>query len=121
MPPKATTFRIDPPVQAALEMLSKTLKRPMNQLVNEAVRAYVARRSAEVARDLEATLARLRAYREQDPDFEDAIEQVANAEAQLGQDDPTEGEIVIGTLIDGRLIEETPGPVQAEIDRLLHG
>lgn len=122
MPPKATTFRIDPSVQAALETLSKTLKRPMNQLVNEAVKAYVARRSAEVERDLEATLARLRAYRERDPDFEEAIERVAKAEAQFGKDDPTEGEVVFGTLIDGQLIEkEAPGPVQAEIDRLLHG
>ncbi len=51
-------------------MLGKTLNRPMNQLVNEALRAYAGRRSAEIERDLEATLTRLRAYREQDPDRE---------------------------------------------------
>jgi len=117
---KATTFRIEPVTQAALEALSKTLKRPMNQLVNEAVKQYVARRSVEVERDLEETLERLRAYRELDPDFQRAIDRVAKAESEIGREDPAEGELVLGTLIDGRLRDE-PGPVQAEIDQLLHG
>lgn len=121
MLPKATTYRIDPPIQAALENLSKTLKRPMNQLVNEAVRAYVKHRSELLEKDLETALARLRAYRQSDPDFEDAIERVAKAEAQSGKDDPAEGTMVVGTLVNGQLVEEEPGPVQSEIDRLLHG
>ena len=47
---KATTFRMEPAVQAALETLAKTIRRPMNQLVNEAVKDYVTRRGAEVER-----------------------------------------------------------------------
>jgi hypothetical protein len=53
---KPTTVRIEPLAQAALENLSRVLKRPMNQLVNEAVKDYVDRRSREVEYDLEATL-----------------------------------------------------------------
>jgi predicted transcriptional regulator len=45
---KATTYRIDPVVQTGLSTLSKVLGRPQNQLVNEAVRDFVARRSREV-------------------------------------------------------------------------
>jgi hypothetical protein len=43
-----------------LENISRVLKRPMNQLVHEAVKDYVRRRSGEVERNLELTLASLR-------------------------------------------------------------
>src|SRR6476659_1002525 len=69
---KATTYRIDPIVQVGLSTLSRVLGRPQNQLVNEAVRDFVARRSREVEMDLEATLEALRAYRQSDPNFERA-------------------------------------------------
>jgi predicted transcriptional regulator len=87
---KATTYRIDPSVQAGLSTLSKVLGRPLNQLVNEAVRDFVARRSKEVAMDLEATLEGLRAYRKSDPNFERAIADYVDAEASL-KEDPAEG------------------------------
>ena len=92
---KATTVRIDPLVQAALENLSRVLKRPMNQLVNEAVKNYVERRSREVEHNLEATLTSLRAYRKRDPHFQTAIAASVDAEAQLGKDDPAEGKVVV--------------------------
>jgi len=87
---KATTFRIDPAVQAHLSELSKVLGQPLNQLVNEAVRDFVFRRSQEVEADLEATLEKLRAYRESDPRFARAIADYVDAEASLGED-PAEG------------------------------
>jgi len=87
---KATTYRIDPVVQAGLSTLSKILGRTQNQLVNEAVRDFVARRSKEVEADLEATLERLRAYRKSDPNFERAIADYVDAEASL-KEDPAEG------------------------------
>jgi len=121
---KATTFRIDPPAQAALEHLSRVLKRPMNQLVNEAVKDYVDRRGREVERDLEGTLAKLRAYRQRDPLFERAIERAVDAEARMGESDPAQGKVVIGELVDGQLVEpphaQGAGPVQAEVHRLLN-
>ena len=81
-----------------LAVLVVTLKRPMNQLVNEAVQDFVDRRSREVEHDLEATLTKLRAYRQRDPHFVQAIAAIADAEARVGKNDPAEGTVVIGNL-----------------------
>jgi len=119
---KASTFRIAPPVQSALETLSRVLKRPMNQLVNEAVRDYVERRSLAAERDLELTLARLRAYRKRDPHFKAAIGAVVEAEAAYGTEDPAEGKVVVGKLVDGKLVESIDGtsPLRTDIRRILN-
>jgi predicted nucleotidyltransferase/predicted transcriptional regulator len=61
--PKATVYRLDPDAQAALAHLGKLMGRPMNKLVNEAVRDYLLR-TTQKERDIEGTLASLRAYRE---------------------------------------------------------
>lgn len=106
---KATTFRIDPVVQSGLSTLSKVLGQPQNQLVNEAVRDFVARRSREVERDLEVTLGALRAYRKSDPGFERAIEDYIDAEASL-KEDPAEGQRA-----------EDVGPAQKRVLELLNG
>ena len=62
---KASIFRLDADTQAALTHLSRLLGRPMNKLVNEAVRDYLLKTSLK-ERELEGTLASLRAYRERD-------------------------------------------------------
>ena len=104
---KATTYRIDPVVQSGLSTLSKVLGRPQNQLVNEAVRDFVARRSREVETDLEATLEALRAYRKSDPNFDRAIADYVDAETSL-KEDPAEGKRV------------DPGPTQKRVLELLN-
>ena len=109
MATKASTHRLDPDVQAALNHLSKVLRRPKNRLMNEAVKLYVQQRGREVERELETTLRALRAYRQKDPDFEKAIDTFVNAEAELAAEDPLEGRAVAST-----------GKVQAEIRDLLH-
>lgn len=106
---KATTYRIDPAVQAGLTLLSKVLGRPQNQLVNEAVRDFVVRRSREVELDLEATLESLRVYRKSDPNFERAIADYVDAEASL-KEDPAEGQRTVDI-----------GPAQARVLELLNG
>lgn len=105
---RATTYRIDPVVQAGLSTLSKILGRTQNQLVNEAVRDFVARRTREVEMDLEATLEALRAYRRSDPDFERAIADYVDAEASL-KEDPAEGQRA-----------EDVGPAQKRVLELLN-
>jgi hypothetical protein len=120
MPNKATTVRLEPALQRGLETLSKVLKRPMNQLINEALHDYVSSRSHDVAQDLSKTLSELRAYRRRDPGFKAAIATAAKAESEHGQSDPLDGEVVIGELVDGRVVEKA-GPVEAEIHQLLHG
>ena len=120
MPNRATTVRLEPTLQQGLETLSKVLKRPMNQLINEALRDYVSRRSHEVEQDLDQTLKALRAYRRRDPSFKSAIAAAAKAEAEHHQNDPLDGKVVIGEFIDGQVTREI-GPVEAEIRQLLHG
>ncbi len=110
------TLRIDAKERAALQVLSKVEGRPINQLLNEAIKVYLSRRGRK-ERDLEANLADLRAYRKQDPGFRRAI--AAFVEAEVALDDPLEGEPIEGQFVEGRL---TPtGPVQSKIREILGG
>jgi uncharacterized protein len=63
MPSKATLFRLDPDAHSALVQLGKLLGRPMNKLINEAVRAYLLNTS-QAESEVRETLASLSAYRE---------------------------------------------------------
>lgn len=89
----ATTFRIDPVVKEGLSKLSKLKHQSLNQLANEAIKEFVARRTLEVVDELESTLEDLRAYRKSDPNFERAIAAFAEAEITV-KHDPAEGRVV---------------------------
>jgi predicted transcriptional regulator len=89
----ATTFRIDPVLKEGLSKLSRLEQRSLNQLANQAIREFVARRVVEVEDDLKSTLEDLRAYRERDPNFERAIAEFVEAEV-TAKDDPAEGRVV---------------------------
>ena len=106
--PKATTFRLDPPVQQALLLLQAVLKKPMNRLVNEAMQGFIEKRSAELESDLLQILARVRRCRRSDPQFEKAIAEFVEAEASLGADDPVEGHT-----------QRKAGPAQSMVRKLL--
>jgi predicted transcriptional regulator len=93
---RATTFRIDEVSQEGLSLLSKLSGRSSNQLVNEAIKEFVAKRSLEIEDDLKATLADLRAYRLRDPNFDAALAKAAEIEASV-TDDPAEGKVVTET------------------------
>ena len=110
----AFTLRIDAEERAALEDLSKVERRPVNQLLNEAVRSFLLRRRPK-ERSLEASLERLRAYRERDPEFRRARKAFVEAEASM--EDPLEGELIEGQLINGRV--EPLGPAQSKIREIL--
>jgi hypothetical protein len=108
------TLRIDPGERAALGNLSKIEGRPINQLLNEAIKIYLSRRGRK-ERGLEATLADLQAYRKQDPGFRRAISALVEAEASL--EDPLEGEPVAGDFVEGQF--RPAGPVQSKLRELL--
>jgi predicted transcriptional regulator len=108
------TLRIDAEERAALKNLSKVEGRPINQLLNEAIKGYLSRRGRK-ERSLEANLAALRAYRKQDPGFQRAIAAFVEAEASL--EDPLEGEPMEGQFVEGQL--KPAGPVQSKIRELL--
>jgi predicted transcriptional regulator len=108
------TLRIDAEKRAALESLSKIERRPINQLLNEAIENYLRLRGRK-ERSLEANLAGLKAYRKRDPGFRRAIAAFVEAEASL--EDPLEGEPIMGSLVEGEL--KPAGPVQSKIRALL--
>jgi predicted transcriptional regulator len=89
----ATTFRIDPVLKEGLSKLSRLEQRSLNQLANQAIKEFIARRMVEVEDDLESTLEDLRAYRKRDPNFERAIAEFVEAEI-AAKDDPAEGRVV---------------------------
>ena|SRR6267154_314212 len=114
MPRIAFTLRIDPEERAALKNLSKVEGRPINQLLNEAIKSYLSRRGRK-EHNLEANLAALREYRKKDPGFQRAIDAFVEAEAVIK--DPLEGEPIDGEFIDGQF--KPAGPVQSMIRDLL--
>lgn len=109
MPRIPFTLRIDPEERAALENLSKIEGRPVNQLLNEAIKLYLNRRGQK-ERVLETNLAKLRAYRQRDPGFRHAAAAFVEAEATL--EDPLEGEPI-------EVAEKPAGPVQRKIREIL--
>jgi predicted transcriptional regulator len=108
------TLRIDAEERGALESLSKVEGRPINQLVNEAIKSYLSRPGRN-ERSLEASLKGLKAYRKRDPGFERAISAFVEAEASV--EDPLEGEPIEGQLGEGP--PQPTGPVQSKIRELL--
>jgi hypothetical protein len=107
---KATTYRLEPRFQKGLALLGTITRKPANRMVNEAVGAYLASRTAEVEADLETTLRRVREYRSADSDFESAIEEFVQAEAVLAGEDPAEGEAA-----------PAAGPSQKMVRKILRG
>lgn len=105
---RATTVRLDPVLHNGLALLQQVLKKPLNRLVNEAVRRYVERRSAEVEIDLKEILDRVRAYRRSDLDFDAMWDAFIDAEVRYGAKDPVEG---------GK--QKNAGPAQAMVRELL--
>ena|SRR5579859_2740135 len=108
------TLRIDPEERAALENLSKVVRRPINQLLNEAIKMYLSQRGRK-ERSLEDSLAGLREYRKKDPGFRGAVAAFVEAEASL--EDPVEGTAVEGQFVKGEF--KSAGPVQSKIRDLL--
>ncbi len=106
-------LRMQPEERAALETLSKIEGRPINQLLNEAIKIYLRRRGKK-ERSLEATLARLREYRKKDPDFRRA--DAAFVEAEVTLDDPLEGDVINE---DSAVKSRPAGPVQRKVREVL--
>jgi hypothetical protein len=105
----AFTLRMGTEEHAALESLSELEGRPINQLLNEAIKTYLSRVGGKERR-LEANLARLRTYRKLDPAFGKAIAAFVEAEATL--EDPIEGHPVSEAA-------DSEGPVQSKLRELM--
>ena len=108
------TLRIDQEERTALEHLSEVEGRPVNQLLNEAIKIYLSHQGSKEA-SLEVNLSALQKYRKRDPGFEGAIAAFVDAEA--GIEDPLEGKPVDGQFVEGQF--QSAGPVQSKIRELL--
>jgi predicted transcriptional regulator len=105
--PKATTVRLQAELLAGLALLQRILKKPMNRMINEAVRSYVEHQSSQVEADLQQVLERVKAYRRSDPGYRKLWAEFVDAEARYGKDDPVEGRI------------KSAGPVQTRVRDIL--
>ena len=114
MPQIAFTLRIGAEERNALKHLSKIEHRPINQLLNEAIKSYLHQRG-EKERSLEASLADLRAYRKKDTGFRRAIAAVVEGEATVK--DPLEGEPFEEPEVGGS--SKSSGPVQDKLRGVL--
>ena len=110
----AFTLRMDTQERNALKHLSKIEGRPMNQLLNEAIKGFL-RQKGRKERSLEASLEGLDAYRKQDPGFKRAI--AAFVEAEASMKDPLEGEPVEEADLGNSV--KPAGPVQSKVREVL--
>lgn len=97
-----------------MKNLSKIEGRPINQLLNEAIKGYL-RRKGRRERSLEATLQNLEAYRKKDPAYKRAIAAFVDAEASVK--DPLEGEPFEES--DPQDSTKPTGPVQSGVREVL--
>jgi len=92
---KASTVRLNPNLQSALDKISGHLGKTKNKIVNEALADYLEKSGYQLRNDIDGTLQELRAYRSKDPSFESDIERFAAAESAHAKDDAHEGSIVM--------------------------
>lgn len=107
------TLRIDVEEREALENLSEIERRPINQLLNEAIKNYL-RQRGQKERGLETSLAGLKAYRKKDRGFRRAIKAFVEAEASVK--DPLEGKPIEGLFED---TSKPAGPVQSKVREVI--
>lgn len=88
---RAKTLRLIPEFEEGLALLRRTLGKPVNKMVNEAVGEYIEKRTAEIETDLTGVLEQIKAYRRADPHFRRDLDGFVNAEAAHGAADPMEG------------------------------
>ncbi len=120
----AFTLRIETAERNALKSLSKVEGRPINQLLNEAIKAYLGQKGRK-ERALHDDMKRLEAYRKKDPKFGRAI--AAFVEAEVATPDPLEGEPFEETeealkssgTSTGTSTAKSTGPVQSKVREVL--
>jgi hypothetical protein len=110
------TLRIDVEEGKALKNLSKIEGRPVNQLLNDAIKSYL-RRQGEEERRLEATLKSLNAYRKKDSGYKRAL--VAFVEAEATVNDPLEGTPVEDSG-NSKAVKKAAGPLQSKIQSVIN-
>ncbi len=113
-PPKATkasTVRLNPNLQSALDTISGHLGKTKNKIVNEALADYLEKSGFQLRNDIDGTLQKLRAYRSKDPNYNADIERFAKDESAHAAKDAHEGSVQI----------KSKQSLSHEIQELIHG
>jgi len=110
----AFTLRIDSQERNALKHLSKIEGRPINQILNEAIKIFLRQKGRKEC-SLEASLDSLDSYRKKEQGFKRAIAALVDAEATLK--DPLEGEPFEET--DFENSAKPTGPVRSRVREVL--
>lgn len=87
------TVRAEKRLSDQLAIISKHRGMTKNKLIAQVLHQFASKETLVVQEELESALSLLKKYREADPDFEQAIDDVARAELSTGND-PAEGEQV---------------------------
>jgi hypothetical protein len=106
---KTMSVRLRAELRASLEAFRLLKNVPVNKIINQAVAEYVDRETRAIAEGTKDVLAKLRRYREVDPDFDKAIRRTAEAESKNAANDPVEGVVV----------QEFEGPATKKVRSLL--
>jgi len=108
---RAKTLRLTPEYEEGLALLRRTLGKPVNKMVNEAVGEYIEKRTAEIETDLTGVLEQIKAYRRADPHFAHDLDGFVKAEAARGAADPVEGVVYDVEPPSAKAKAAKPGPV----------
>ncbi|MBI3490263.1 MAG: hypothetical protein HY047_00440 [Acidobacteria bacterium] len=111
---KPITVRLAPELQRGMDILRIALKRPVNKMINEAVKGFIQKRTAEVETDLAGMLSQIKAHKRRDPKFDAAFDEWADAEAKFGGEDPAEG------VVEPETVDAKVGPTQTLVRELLN-
>ena len=110
-PPKASTVRLNPNLQSALDKISGHLGKTKNKIVNEALADYLEKSGLQLRNDIDGALQKLRAYRSKDPSYKADIERFAKDESVHAAKDAHEGSVQI----------KSKQSLSHEIQELIHG
>lgn len=118
---RAKTLRLIPEFEEGLALLRRTLGKPVNKMVNEAVGEYIEKRTTEIETDLTGVLEQIKAYRRADPHFGHDLDGFVKAEAAQGSADPLEGVVydVEPPSAEAKVVK--PGPVLSMVREKLRG
>lgn len=92
-PLRAFKARFEPELYEELQTVSELSRSSINHIVNAAVRLHLQQSRAALIAEYQEALARLQEYSRRDPDFEQAILGLVDAEAKA-EEDPAEGRVV---------------------------
>lgn len=115
----AFTARFDPELYEELRSIANLRGDSMNRFVVDAVKARLRTSRRQLLERYREKVEKLKAYAERDPEFEDAIQAFAEAEAGAEGRDPAEGTVLISD--SSKETESPAAEIDDRLDEILQG